>query len=94
MARGARSAVGADLALAVTGIAGPDGGSQDKPVGTVHVALVGEGESETVHRRLLLPGDRRRIRWVTSQWALEMIRRRALGLPLVSKAADEVNGGE
>jgi nicotinamide-nucleotide amidase len=78
MARGARSATKADLGIAVTGIAGPDGGTKEKPVGTVHVALCGPGSGELTHRRLRVPGDRERVRWVTSQWALEMLRRRAL----------------
>jgi len=77
MARGVLTALGSDLSVAVTGIAGPDGGSPEKPVGTVHVALCGAGQNDVVHRRLRLPGDRERVRWVTSQWALEMLRRRA-----------------
>ena len=80
MAAGARSAIGSDLAIAVTGIAGPEGGTKEKPVGTVHVALCGLSENDLFHRRLHLPGDRERIRWVTSQWALEMLRRRASGI--------------
>ena len=78
MAKGARSALGSDLAIAVTGIAGPEGGSEEKPVGTVHVALSGPADDDLIHRRLHLPGDRERVRWMTSQWALEMLRRRAL----------------
>ena len=77
MAEGARKRYGADLAVAVTGIAGPGGGSDDKPVGTVHLALAGPND-ETRHRRVVLPGDRQRIRRLTSQTALEMVRRRAL----------------
>jgi nicotinamide-nucleotide amidase len=78
MAEGARCAIGSDLALAVTGIAGPGGGTDEKPVGTVHLCLIGPGEEDLDHRKLHLPGDRERVRWVTSQWALEMLRRRAL----------------
>ena len=78
MAGGVRRSIPADLAIAVTGIAGPGGGSQEKPVGTVHVALSGPGDDETAHRLLQIPGDRERVRWITSQWALEMVRRRLL----------------
>jgi len=74
MAEGARTAFATDLAVAITGVAGPDGGRADKPVGRVHLALCdGQG---LVSRRLTLPGDRAQVRRGASQWALEMIRRR------------------
>ncbi len=57
MAEGAKAALEASLAVAVTGIAGPSGGTQDKPVGLVYVALVGEDHTCTV-QRLQLPGAR------------------------------------
>jgi nicotinamide-nucleotide amidase len=79
MAEGVRARLGADLGVAITGVAGPDGGSSEKPVGTVHVAIAGPGE-RVDHRHLRLPGDRERIRWQASQAALEMTRRRLLGL--------------
>ncbi|MEM7049922.1 MAG: CinA family nicotinamide mononucleotide deamidase-related protein [Acidobacteriota bacterium] len=76
MAAGALSRLGGDYALAVTGVAGPGGGSEEKPVGTVHLACAGpEGVD---HRRVRLAGDRGRVRWLTSQIALEMLRRRLL----------------
>lgn len=78
MARGARERLGGDWALAITGVAGPGGGSPEKPVGTVHVALAGPAPDDARHRRLGYPGDRRRIRWLASQVALEMLRRRLL----------------
>jgi nicotinamide-nucleotide amidase len=78
MARGVLRALGSDLSIAVTGIAGPEGGSREKPVGTVHIALCHSGQDNIVHRGLRLPGDRDRVRWVSSQWALEMLRRQAL----------------
>lgn len=79
MAEGVRARFGTDLGVAITGVAGPDGGSAEKPVGTVHVAIAGPGE-RVDHRHLRLPGDRERIRWQASQAALEMTRRRLLGI--------------
>ncbi len=77
MATGARKALGTDYSIAVTGIAGPGGGSEEKPVGTVHIA-VADPQGEVHHRLLSLPGDRERVRWHSSQIALEMLRRRLL----------------
>ena len=74
MAEGARRRFAVDYGVAITGIAGPDGGSDEKPVGTVHVAVAGPAGTE--HRRLRLPGGRERIRWQASQAALELLRRR------------------
>lgn len=81
MAEGARNQFATTYAVAVTGIAGPGGGSDEKPVGTVHLALAGPG-GEVSHRQVRFPGDRARIRRMTEQLALEMLRRRLLGLPL------------
>ncbi len=81
MARGARERLGADYALAVTGVAGPDGGTEAKPVGTVHLALAGPDEPAVEALLLTYPSERRRVRWMASQVALEMLRRRLLGLP-------------
>ncbi len=78
MAAGAREALGSDWAVAVTGIAGPAGGSDEKPVGTVHVALAGPEPEGLGHRRLRLPGDRERVRRLACQWALDLLRRRLL----------------
>jgi nicotinamide-nucleotide amidase len=72
MAAGARARSGADLALAITGIAGPDGGSEEKPVGLVFVALAGRSESV---RRFHFPGDRERVRRQACQAALDILRR-------------------
>lgn len=77
MASGVIERLGSDYGIAISGIAGPDGGSEDKPVGTVHLA-VGERDGEPRHRELRLPGDRRRVRWLASQWALDSLRRRLL----------------
>src|SRR5204863_8369624 len=78
LAEGACRALGADFGIGVTGIAGPGGGSAEKPVGTVHVA-VAQRNGETTHRLVRLPGDRERVRKFSSQLALEMLRRQLLG---------------
>lgn len=76
MARGIRRAAGTDLGLAVTGIAGPDGGSADKPVGTVFIALAtSDGERvEEFH----FPGNRGQIRLRSACTALDWLRRQAI----------------
>lgn len=79
MAEGARRVSGADLAIAVTGIAGPGGGTSETPVGTVVIALA--AEDVVVSRRYQLWGTRDWIRLLASQIALDWARRHALGLP-------------
>lgn len=79
MADGARGRAGADVGLAVTGVAGPGGGSAEKPVGTVWVALAGPGSARRA-RRLQLPGERDRVKFQASQAALDMLRRALLRL--------------
>ena len=76
MASGARAATGASIGIGITGIAGPGGGSDEKPVGTVWIASDVEGAVES--RRLRLIGDRAEVRQRAAQAALEMIRRRVL----------------
>lgn len=78
MAAGARRAAEADIGLAITGIAGPSGGTPEKPVGLVFLAL--EGAAGRRVRRARFPGDRDRVRQQASQAALEMLRRGLLGL--------------
>ena len=76
MASGMLSSSGADYAVSVTGIAGPGGGSEEKPVGTV---FVGYADNESVRStKLQLPGDRYLIRWRASQAALDILRRQIL----------------
>ncbi len=79
MAAGARSRAGADVGVGITGIAGPDGGTPEKPVGLVYVALAGAAGDRV--RRAHFPGERDRVRFQASQLALEMLRRGLLGLP-------------
>jgi len=76
MARGVRHRARTDFGLAVTGIAGPGGGSEEKPVGLVYVALADDAHTE--HKRFMIPGDRELIRWRASQAALDMLRRRLI----------------
>jgi nicotinamide-nucleotide amidase len=74
MARGARARFGADIAVAVTGIAGPDGGTPEKPVGTVYFA-VARGDGPEIGKKREFLGDRSAVRVAASQFALELIRR-------------------
>ena len=76
MAEGVRRRANTDFGLSITGIAGPDGGTKEKPVGLVFVALADDAHTE--HRKLQLPGDRHLIRWRASQAALDMLRRRLI----------------
>lgn len=76
MASGVVERLQADFGVAISGVAGPSGGTAAKPVGTVHVAIVEVDSERLDHKELHLPGDRRRVRQLASQWALEMLRRR------------------
>jgi nicotinamide-nucleotide amidase len=78
MAEGVRRALGSDWGIGITGVAGPGGGSEAKPVGTVHLAVAGPGAGEVEHRQVRLPGDRDRVRRFSAQMTLEMLRRRLL----------------
>lgn len=79
MAVGMRKKAGSDIAVAVTGIAGPEGGSPDKPVGLVYIALAHSDGVEC--KELKLWGDRNRIRNVTSLHVFDMIRKHLLNIP-------------
>ncbi|HEX8844188.1 MAG TPA: competence/damage-inducible protein A [Pyrinomonadaceae bacterium] len=76
MAEGVRRRADTDFGLAVTGIAGPGGATEEKPVGLVYIAL--SDDAHTEHRKLILPGDRHLIRWRASQAALDLLRRRLI----------------
>ena len=81
MARGARERLGVDVAVAVTGIAGPGGGTPEKPVGLVY--LHAEGPDGWLAREIDFPGDRASIRARSAVGALHLVRR------LLSGSRDE-----
>ncbi len=72
LAEGIRRRVGSTFGVGVTGVAGPSGGSEEKPVGTVHIALSHAGGVK--ERGVRFPGDRESIRFQASQVALDMVR--------------------
>lgn len=76
MARGVRQRARANIGVGVTGIAGPEGGTPEKPVGLVYLGLAYGDQVQ--HRRLHIPGDRERVRELTTQLALDWVRRRLL----------------
>jgi len=85
LARGVAQRFGAACGIGVTGIAGPEGGTAEKPVGTVHVAAA--TPDGVHHRHLRLFGNRAQIRERSVTAALELLRRRLLGLPAASPGA-------
>jgi nicotinamide-nucleotide amidase len=80
MAEGARRALGGDIAVSVTGIAGPGGGSEDKPVGLVYIALA--DAAGTHIKELRIRGSRERVRGIACLNAFDMVRRSARGMPV------------
>jgi PncC family amidohydrolase len=72
MAQGARAATGADVGIAVTGVAGPGGGSERKPVGLVHLHVSGPAVERA--QELHLPGDRAQVREWAAIAALQLVR--------------------
>lgn len=76
LAEGVRAETGATLGVGITGIAGPGGGTEDKPVGLVYIAVSDSQKTEVAERKF--PGDRNRIRWYATQQALDMVRRRLM----------------
>ena len=87
MAAGCRRVAGTDVGVGITGIAGPDGGTPEKPVGLTYVAV--DGAAGTRVRRAQFPGDRERVRVQATQMALEMLRRGLLGLAPLSVKDEE-----
>jgi nicotinamide-nucleotide amidase len=78
MAAGARERTGSTYAVSITGVAGPDGGTAEKPVGLVYLGIAGPEGDAVTNRRFI--GDRERIRVFTTQAALDLLRRRLQGL--------------
>jgi len=82
MARGVKSGVAGggpvEIGVAITGIAGPSGGSEEKPVGTIYLALAhdnGQGQAVTECKSYRFSGNRDQVRMISSEVALEWIRR-------------------
>jgi nicotinamide-nucleotide amidase len=91
MAEGVRARFGSDLGVATTGISGPGGGTAEKPVGLVHVALA--RESGTHAESFVFPLDRTRHRLLTAQVAIDWVRRSLLGAELVGPSLLRKKGG-
>jgi len=72
MAEGARMTAGVDVACGITGVAGPGGGSPEKPVGLVHIAAT--SADQTIHEKCLFDGDRHAVRLAAAIKALEMVK--------------------
>ncbi|MCS7263110.1 MAG: nicotinamide-nucleotide amidohydrolase family protein [Aquificaceae bacterium] len=77
MALGALHKTGADVSVAITGISGPGGGTQEKPVGLTYIALADRRQVSV--RRFVFSGSRNENRFVATQWALELLRQYLLG---------------
>lgn len=73
MAAGIRERFGTAYGVSITGIAGPGGGSEEKPVGTVHIAVA--SESGATHRKMFWPSTRPLVRWFSAQAALDLLRK-------------------
>ncbi|HKP70329.1 MAG TPA: nicotinamide-nucleotide amidohydrolase family protein, partial [Pyrinomonadaceae bacterium] len=78
MAAGVRLRAGSSYGISVTGVAGPDGGSEEKPVGTVFIGYSDSSRTKSI--KFTFPGDRHLIRWRSSQAALDYLRRQIVRL--------------
>ena len=76
LAHGARTRFGTTWGVGITGIAGPTGGTPEKPVGTVHIAVAGPAGEQ--HRKLFWPAPRPMVKWFSTQAALDLLRRTML----------------
>jgi nicotinamide-nucleotide amidase len=76
LAEGIRYRCEATLGIGITGVAGPSGGTPEKPVGLVFHALASDGGTEVIERNF--PGDRKRIRWFATTLALDMVRKKLM----------------
>jgi nicotinamide-nucleotide amidase len=91
MAEGVRARFGADIGISTTGISGPDGGSDEKPVGLVHLALADAAGTHADNFVFAL--DRTRHRQISTQMALDWVRRRLLGSELTGPILMRRQGG-
>ena len=80
MAQGIRNRLKTDIGVSITGIAGPGGGTEQKPVGLVYIGLA--SEKGTIIKELRLVGDRKKIRTITALNVFDMIRRHVLGIKI------------
>jgi nicotinamide-nucleotide amidase len=80
MAEGVRGVAGTDFGLSTTGFAGPNGGSEDKPVGTAFIGLAGPGRAEPLVKRVFFPTtDRETFKQRATQAAFDLLRRELIG---------------
>jgi len=91
MAEGVRRCFGSDIGVSTTGISGPDGGSEDKPVGLVSIAIAWDGGAHA--DQFVFPLDRERHRQLSAQVALDWVRRSLLGFELTGPSLLRQRGG-